>query len=247
MKHSYQRHVTLSLSKLLRLAEYFLVISDFSFLFFFFFLYCSNFYDRSNRSQRKERQNLDGSEMAPFQTTVNVRGDSVDNLGQEVIEVQILPQDENWGENTTAITGNTSDRSESTEDVSHWPNESDGAFGSGCSRYVGPIVAMILGISAFLSPIAMVVLPKLGFFPDSTTVLTMQQKLQILSCNAECKGQLLGLAFKLVLLGIGSWTVFLRPRTATLPRIFLFRTGVLLLTTLCICTYWLFYIVQVCI
>ncbi|XP_029177273.1 vang-like protein 1 [Nylanderia fulva] len=200
---------------------------------------------RSNRSQRKERQNLDTSEMAPFQTTVNVRGDSVDNMGQEVIEVQILPQDENWGENTTAVTGNTSDRSESTEDVSHWPNETDGSFGSSCNRYFGSIVAMILGISAFLSPIAMVILPKLGFFPDSTTVLTMQQKLQLLSCNAECKGQLLGLAFKLVLLGIGSWAVFLRPRIATMPRIFLFRAGVLLLTMLCICTYWLFYVVQV--
>ncbi|XP_011630444.1 vang-like protein 2 isoform X1 [Pogonomyrmex barbatus] len=200
---------------------------------------------RSNRNQRKERQNLDTSEMAPFQTTVNVRGDSVDNLGQEVIEVQILPQDENWGENTTAVTGNTSDRSESTEDVSHWPNETDGTFGSGCNRYISLIVAIILGISAFFSPIAMVILPKLGFFPDSTTILTIQQKLHLLSCNIECKGQLLGLAFKLVLLVIGSWAVFLRPRIATMPRIFLFRTGVLLLTTLCICTYWLFYVVQV--
>ncbi|XP_076641891.1 strabismus domain-containing protein Vang [Halictus rubicundus] len=199
---------------------------------------------RTSRSQRKERHHLDTSEMAPFQTTVNVRGDSVDNLGQEVIEVQILPQDENWGENTTAVTGNTSDRSESTEDVSHWPHENDGSFSS-CNRFVGPVIAMIIGLSAFLSPIAMVILPKVGFFPDSTTVLTMQQKLQLLSCNAECKGQLLGLAFKLVLLGIGSWAVFLRSRNATMPRIFLFRAGVLLLTMLCICTYWLFYVVQV--
>ena len=34
-------------------------------------------------------------------------------MGGEVIEVQILPQDDNWGDNTTAITGNTSVRSES--------------------------------------------------------------------------------------------------------------------------------------
>ncbi|KAL2743257.1 vang-like protein 1 [Vespula maculifrons] len=200
---------------------------------------------RSSRSQRKERQNINTNEMAPFQTTVNVRGDSVDNLGQEVIEVQILPQDENWGENTTAVTGNTSDRSESTEDVTHWPNETDTSFGSACNRHIVPIVAALLGICAFLSPIAMVILPKLGFFPDTTTALTMQQKLQLLSCNAECKGQLLGLAFKLVLLVIGSWAVFLRPRNATMPRVFLFRAGVLLLTMLCICTYWLFYVVQV--
>lgn len=183
--------------------------------------------------------------MAPFQTTVNVRGNSVENVGQEVIEVQILPQDENWGENTTAITGNTSDRSESTEDVSNWPSETDGAFNFTCNRYLGPVIAMTLGIGAFLSPIAMVVLPKLGFFPDSTTVLTMQQRLELLSCNAECKGQLLGLAFKLIFLAIGSWAVFLRPQNATMPRVFLFRAGVLVLTLLCICTYWLFYVVQV--
>lgn len=188
---------------------------------------------------------MDPSEMAPFQTTVNVRTNSVENVGQEVIEVQILPQDENWGENTTAVTGNTSERSESTEDVSHWPSEAEGAFNFSCNRYVGPVIGLALGTSAFLSPIAMVVLPKLGFFPDSTTVLTMQQRLELLSCNAECKGQLLGLAFKLVLLAIGSWAVFLRPRNATMPRVFLFRAGVLLLTMLCICTYWLFYVVQV--
>ncbi|KAK0162303.1 hypothetical protein PV327_008651 [Microctonus hyperodae] len=200
---------------------------------------------RNNKSQRKERLNLDTGEMAPFQTTVNVRGNSVENIGQEVIEVQILPQDENWGENTTAITGNTSDRSESTEDVSHWPSETDGAFNFPCNRYFGLMITLMLGVGAFLSPIAMVVLPKLGFFPDTLTVLTMQQRLQLLSCNAECKGQLLGLAFKLVLLAIGSWAVFLRPRNATMPRVFLFRAGVLVLTLLCICTYWLFYVVQV--
>ena len=33
--------------------------------------------------------------------------------GGELIEVQIIPQDDNWGDNTTAITGNTSVRSES--------------------------------------------------------------------------------------------------------------------------------------
>lgn len=202
-------------------------------------------FDRNNKSQRKERTNLDTSEMAPFQTTVNVRGNSVENVGQEVIQVQILPQDENWGENTTAVTGNTSDRSESTEDVSHWPSETDGALNFSCNNYLGPVIVMTLGIGAFLSPIAMVVMPKLGFFPDSTTVLTMQQRLQLLSCNAECKGQLLGLTFKLVLLAIGSWAVFLRPRNATMPRVFLFRAGVLVLTMLCICVYWLFYVVQV--
>ncbi|XP_033211837.1 vang-like protein 1 isoform X2 [Belonocnema kinseyi] len=199
---------------------------------------------RSSRGQRKDRLNLETNDMAPFQTTVNIRGDSVDNMGQEVIEVQILPQDENWGENTTAITGNTSDRSESTEDVSHWPTESETSFGFKCHRYVGSMVAMFLGLGAFLSPIAMVILPKVASYPDYLSILPVQKKQQLFACNAECKGQLLGLTFKLVLLAIGTWAVFLRPRNATMPRVFLFRAGVLVLTMLCICTYWLFYIVQ---
>ena len=204
-----------------------------------------DFCSRSGRGQRKDRLNLELNDMAPFQTTVNVRGDSVDNMGQEVIEVQILPQDENWGENTTAVTGNTSDRSESTEDVSHWPSDTESSFGFKCHRYFGTAVTMFLGISAFLSPIAMVILPKLGFFPTNISVLTIQKRLELLACDAGCKGQLLGLTFKLVLLGVGTWAVFLRPRNATMPRVFLFRAGVLVLTMLCICTYWLFYVVQV--
>lgn len=52
----------------------------------------------SHRSSKSKR----AVDMAPFQTSINLE-DSRD--GQEIIEVQILPQDENWGENTTAITG----------------------------------------------------------------------------------------------------------------------------------------------
>lgn len=185
--------------------------------------------------------------MAPFQTTVNVRGgtDNVENMGQEVIEVQILPQDENWGENTTAVTGNTSDRSESSDDVSNWPHDTDRSFGFTCHRYFSLAATAILLAVAFMSPIVMVLMPKLGFFPENLIGMTIQQRLQLTTCNIECKGQLLGLAFKLVLLAVGCWALFLRPRNASLPRIFFFRAAVLVLTTICVCTFWLFYIVQV--
>lgn len=54
---------------------------------------------RSNHSSKNKRP-----DMAPFQTTVNL-GDDGRGTDGEIIEVQILPQDDNWGENTTAITG----------------------------------------------------------------------------------------------------------------------------------------------
>lgn len=184
--------------------------------------------------------------MAPFQTSVNINPE-MGRDGQEIIEVQILPQDENWGENTTAVTGNTSEGSQSMEDVSNWPVEGDSGLGFVCSRYFGTTIALGLAFVSFVSPLAMVVLPKIGFFPGLTDNIALQpsQRIQLLACTAECKGILLSLAFKLVLLAIGVWAVFLRPRNAVLPRIFVFRAMTLVILAVCIFSYWLFYIVQI--
>ncbi|XP_061713908.1 vang-like protein 1 [Cydia pomonella] len=197
---------------------------------------------RSSKSQRKDGSDI----MAPFQTSVNINPETGRD-GQEVIEVQILPQDENWGENTTAVTGNTSEGSQSMEDVSNWPIESDSGIGFMCSRYFGTTVALGLSFVSFVSPLAMVVLPKIGFFPGLTDNIAIQpsQRMQLLSCTAQCKGILLSLAFKLVLLAIGVWAVFLRPRNAILPRIFVFRATILVILSVCTFSYWLFYIVQI--
>ncbi|CAG4974688.1 unnamed protein product [Parnassius apollo] len=201
---------------------------------------------RSTRSTKSQRKDCGDNTMAPFQTSVNINPE-IGRDGQEVIEVQILPQDENWGENTTAVTGNTSEGSQSMEDVSNWPVESDSGLGFVCSRYFGTTIALGLSFVSFASPLAMVVLPKIGFFPGLTDNIAIQpsQRIQLLSCTAECKGILLSLAFKLVLLAIGVWAVFLRPRNAILPRIFVFRAMTLVILAVCSFSYWLFYIVQI--
>ncbi|XP_041980082.1 vang-like protein 1 isoform X2 [Aricia agestis] len=198
---------------------------------------------RSTRSTKSQRKDCVDNTMAPFQTSVNINPEGRD--GQEVIEVQILPQDENWGENTTAVTGNTSEGSQSMEDVSNWPIESDN--GLGCSRYFGTTVALGLCFVSFVSPLAMVVLPKIGFFPGLTDNQAIQpsQRIQLLACTAECKGILLSLAFKLVLLAIGVWAIFLRPKYAIFPRIFVFRAMMLVTLAVCTFSYWLFYFVQI--
>ncbi|KPJ05146.1 Vang-like protein 1 [Papilio xuthus] len=201
---------------------------------------------RSTRSTKSQRKECGDNTMAPFQTSVNINPE-ICREGQEVIEVQILPQDENWGENTTAVTGNTSEGSQSMEDISNWPMESDSGIGFVCSRYFGTAIALGLSFVSFVSPLAMVVLPKIGFFPGLTDNIAIQpsQRIQLLSCTAECKGILLSLAFKLVLLAIGAWAVFLRPRNAVLPRIFVIRAMTLVILAVCTFSYWLFYIVQI--
>lgn len=126
--------------------------------------------------------------MAPFQTSVNLNDDSRDGHGQEVIEVQILPQDDNWG-NETHITGNTSDQSISMEDVSNWPMNNSGG-GIACQKHMERVTSLILCMAAFCSPILMALLPKLGFFPSTfqNEELNQLAKTQLLACNAECKG-----------------------------------------------------------
>jgi vang-like len=74
----------------------------------------------------------------------------------------LCSQDDNWGENTTAVTGNTSDQSGSVEEISLWPSDPDSGIVFACSRYVGTILTIVLSVVAFLSPIAMLILPKLG-------------------------------------------------------------------------------------
>lgn len=114
-----------------------------------------------SHSHRSRNRKLDNG-MAPFQTAVTINDDSRD--GQEVIEVQILPQDENWGENTTAVTGNTSEQSGSNEDVSQWANENEDGLSFACQKFISTTVTWFISAAAFLSPLAMVSLPKLGKF-----------------------------------------------------------------------------------
>lgn len=219
---------------------------------------------RSHRSTRSGHRDHPLSS-SPMQTSA-VLGGSNDrsNSGQhqEVIEVQILPQDDGWGDNATALTGNTSVASGSMDDVSRlgggdggrggdggpndpaWSSNAMGQFQSQgnlgwnfkCQRYLGSITAAVLAALAVITPVAMVLLPRMQIVP-----LRSEQ----LRCPAECEGLLITLTVKLVLLVLGSWAVFWRPTRATMPRIFFLRTLVLLLVFVTTFAYCLFYGVRV--
>lgn len=147
------------------------------------------------------------------------------------MELQMNAHDENWEEATTAITGTTSEAGFSIEDVSRLNKILEESVGFKCAKYFGSVVAAAVGIVAFLSPIVMVVLPKIGLLVDWETD----------ACEPDCEGSLIGFTFKLIILLIGSWALFLRKPVATMPRIFLFRAVVLLLVFVLTVAYWLFY------
>lgn len=167
-------------------------------------------------------------------TQVKVGGDRRD----EVIEVQILPQDDNWGDNTTAITGNTSERSVSAEDVSRLgrgPGDQETPGGLfRCHMWAGTVLTGVLSVTAFLSPVIMVTLPRIEMF---------EWKVQ--KCGPECDGLLISFAFKLLILAVASWALFLRRPRATMPRIFILRAVVLAMVFVFTFSYWLFFSVRV--
>lgn len=97
----------------------------------------------------------------------------------------------------------------------------------------------------WLTKIFNVIIFSLGVFSPADTNLSPQQRETLLNCGAECRGVLVSLTFKMFLLAVASWAIFLRPVKATMPRIYVFRAVVLALVSICCGTFWLFYVVQV--
>nr|XP_033797451.1 vang-like protein 1 [Geotrypetes seraphini]XP_033797452.1 vang-like protein 1 [Geotrypetes seraphini]XP_033797453.1 vang-like protein 1 [Geotrypetes seraphini]XP_033797454.1 vang-like protein 1 [Geotrypetes seraphini]XP_033797455.1 vang-like protein 1 [Geotrypetes seraphini]XP_033797457.1 vang-like protein 1 [Geotrypetes seraphini] len=141
-------------------------------------------------------------------------------------------QDDNWGETTTAITG-TSEHSISQEDIARISKDLEDSVGLDCKRYLGLTLAAVLGLLVFLTPIAFILLPR----------LLWREVLE--PCGTVCEGLFISMAFKLLILFIGTWALFFRPPRADLPRIFVFRALLLVLIILFVLSYWLFYGVRI--
>lgn len=61
------------------------------------------------------------------------------------------------------MTGNTSEQSGSVEDMALWPgSENDTGIKFFCHRHITSVVTTILSTVAFLSPLVMLVLPRIG-------------------------------------------------------------------------------------
>eukprot|EP00096_Caligus_rogercresseyi_P008972 TRINITY_DN2957_c0_g1_i1.p1 TRINITY_DN2957_c0_g1~~TRINITY_DN2957_c0_g1_i1.p1 ORF type:complete len:632 (+),score=167.30 TRINITY_DN2957_c0_g1_i1:297-2192(+) len=151
---------------------------------------------------------------------------------QEVIEVQILPQDENWGETTTAVTHPSEMDYPGEKELEKWQLGNESSLSFRLRRQAGAIAALFLSSISILSPILMALLPKLGLF---------QLKEHQLLCHIECDGLLVAMSFKLLALILGTWGVFYRRSRSSLPRIRVYRALISSLVLLFVVTFWLFY------
>lgn len=141
-------------------------------------------------------------------------------------------QDDNWGETTTVVTGTSVD-SVSNEDLTKIRKDLEDSLQPECRRYLSPALGACLGLLALATPLAFLSLPP----------LLWREALE--PCGTPCEGLYISLAFKLLILLISTWALFIRPARASLPRFFIFRCLLLALLFLFLASYWLFYGVRV--
>ena len=140
-------------------------------------------------------------------------------------------QDDNWGETTTAVTG-TSELSVSQEEVVGLGKGIQDRT-QGFRRYLPLTVGLCAGLVVVATPLVFLLLPAI-MWPD-----------RLQACGAACEGLFLSISFKLLILLIAIWALFLRPGRASLPRVCVYRAFLTTLTLLLTMSYWLFYGVRI--
>lgn len=141
-------------------------------------------------------------------------------------------QDDNWGETTTVVTG-TSEHSISHDDLTRIAKDMEDSVPLDCSRHLGVAAGATLALLSFLTPLAFLLLPP----------LLWREELE--PCGTACEGLFISVAFKLLILLLGSWALFFRRPKASLPRVFVLRALLMVLVFLLVISYWLFYGVRI--
>ncbi|CAJ1072855.1 Vang-like protein 2 [Xyrichtys novacula] len=189
-----------------------------------------------SRSSRKHRDRRDRHRSKSRDSSS--RGDksvTIQTPGEPLLDAESTrgdDRDDNWGETTTVVTG-TSEHSISNEDLTRVTKDLEESTPLECKRFLGPALGGCLSFFALVTPLAFLILPQ----------VLWRDVLE--PCGTPCEGLYVSLAFKLLVLLISSWALFLRPPRATLPRFFVFRCLLMVLVFLFVASYWLFYGVRV--
>ena len=185
----------------------------------------------------------------PAHSVININEPTYEKPETDKIQVQILPMDDNWGEtNTTANTADFSDfNDDMTEDgrssqYNYKQNQHDNVPDEKgflkslfyfIQLYYGLISSTLICVCSFITPVLFVLIPKLN------------SEWYMNECALECEGILIGIAFKLFILFLGYWAIFIRKPKSPLPRINELRAILIFLLTIITFSYWLFYYVRI--
>ena len=130
------------------------------------------------------------------------------------------------------VTG-TSEHSISHDDLTRIAKDMEDSVPLDCSRHLGVAAGATLALLSFLTPLAFLLLPP----------LLWREELE--PCGTACEGLFISVAFKLLILLLGSWALFFRRPKASLPRVFVLRALLMVLVFLLVVSYWLFYGVRI--
>nr|XP_006001927.1 PREDICTED: vang-like protein 2 [Latimeria chalumnae] len=185
---------------------------------------CTLSRERRDRHRSKSREGSRGDKSVTIQAPGEPLLDNESTRGDE--------RDDNWGETTTVVTG-TSEHSISHDDITRITKDMEESVSLDCTRYLGLAVAGVLALFAFLTPVAFMLLPQILWRDELDP------------CGTVCEGLYISVAFKLLILLIGTWALFFRKPKAYLPRVFVFRALLMVLIFLFVVSYWLFYGVRI--
>nr|CRZ23820.1 BMA-VANG-1 [Brugia malayi] len=151
--------------------------------------------------------------------------------------MKLTADDDNWAENTTVITGTTSEHSYNGLAERALVAPVGRVVARRCSRIFWLFSASIISFIAVISPSLMVALPiilyQIGFgWPE-------------VLCGADCQGLMLNLAVKTMLLLGALWAMYFRHASADMPRLFFHRAALAFLALFILFAFWLFYSVRI--
>ncbi|PAV64152.1 hypothetical protein WR25_01489 [Diploscapter pachys] len=152
--------------------------------------------------------------------------------------VKIPMQRDEWGEDTTVVTGVTSEHSYSGEDKKVYEPPVGRVVGRRCSRLFWILCSSLIGLAAVISAPAMCILPFLA-----SHILGGEQF--PISCQVDCQGSLLLVVIKTILLIVAIWALYWRHSLADMPRLYVTRVSLVMFVLFILFAFWLFYIVRI--
>uniref|UniRef100_A0AC35FH91 RHD domain-containing protein n=1 Tax=Panagrolaimus sp. PS1159 TaxID=55785 RepID=A0AC35FH91_9BILA len=152
------------------------------------------------------------------------------------LQPNFLGPEDQYAENTTVITGNTSEHSYSgiTERFYIQPQPFVKVTARRCSRICWLISSIIISIIALLSAPTMIFIPFL--------LNKLEYDWPEIICDVECQGNLLNICVKSVLLISAFYVMFWRKSTSDMPRLYLPRAAFAFFVLFCLFAFWLFFI-----
>ncbi|VDL71026.1 unnamed protein product [Nippostrongylus brasiliensis] len=156
-------------------------------------------------------------------------------VASEGVKMALPPEE--YGENTTVLTGVTSEHSYNGDDRPVYEPPMGRVVSRRCSRMLWLSAAGLISLLALASAPLMCTLPLVinyvGYYYPRIT------------CEVDCQGYLLLIAIKTLLLVVALWALYWRRAAADLPRLYFARAALCFFVLFILFAFWLFYTVRI--